>query len=262
MESPNFAGNYFFRGLKLLWHPKLRLFALLPIIINIILMIALLTLSIHYFHSLVNWLLHFLPGWLDWLSWLLWLVFSISYLLIFTYTFTIITNIIGAPFNGLLAEKVQEMFGSRPASADMSVAQVIAATPRNVGRAAKSFLYFLPRAFLFLILLFIPLLQTIVPVLWFIFNAWMMSVQYIDYPMDNNKIGFKAMLKKLTTHRAANFSFGVVVLIGTMIPLLNLVVMPAAVIGATLLWIDQYKEPTKSPQITPENDIRNMTHKK
>lgn len=241
MQRPAIATDYFLRGLKLLWHPKLRLFVLLPILLNIILMIAMLVLSIHYFEQLVIWLLSFLPHWLRWLSWLLWLVFSISYVLIFAYTFTIITNIIGAPFNGLLSEKVQLLYGSTPASAKMSTAQVVAAIPRNIGRAAKSFLYFLPRALLCLILLFAPVIQAAVPVIWFILNAWMMSVQYMDYPMDNNKISFKSMLSKLSEQRSANFTFGASVLIATMIPVLNLIVMPAAVIGATLFWLERYK---------------------
>lgn len=242
MADKYFAGDYFLRGLKLLWHPKLRLFVIIPIVINILLMVALLMVGIHYFEALVQWLLHFLPHWLAWLSAPLWLVFALSFILMFAYTFTIITNIISAPFNGLLAEKVQQLQGSTPISAEMSFAQVVAATPRNVGRAARSFLYFLPRALVCFILLFVPLLQTIVPVVWFIFNAWMMSVQYMDYPMDNNDISFKAMLKKLTEKRSANFTFGASVLIGTMIPIVNLVVMPAAIIGATLFWCEHYQD--------------------
>jgi len=240
MAEKYFAGDYFIRGLKLLWHPKLRLFVVIPLTINIVLMVVMLMIGIHYFEQLVQWLLHFLPHWLAWLSAILWLVFAFSFIMMFAYTFTIITNIISAPFNALLSEKVQQLHGGSPASAEMNFTQVLAATPRNVGRAARSFLYFLPRALVCLILLFIPLLQAIVPVLWFIFNAWMMSVQYMDYPMDNNEVSFKAMLKKLTEKRSANFTFGASVLIGTMIPVLNLVVMPAAVIGATLFWQEHY----------------------
>lgn len=242
MTQKYFAGEYFIRGLKLLWHPKLRWFAIIPITLNVIVMLILLKISMHYFQDLVQWLLHFLPSWLQWLSWLLWVVFSISFVMLFSYIFTILTNIIGAPFNGLLAEKVQEMYGSKPASAEMNLPQIIAATPGNVGRALLSLVYFLPRALFCVVLLFIPIIQTIVPLIWFVFNAWMMSVQYLDYPMDNNEINFKETLKKLKEKRAANFIFGACVLFGTMIPLVNLIVMPAAVIGATLFWIDHYKK--------------------
>jgi CysZ protein len=247
------AGDYLLRGFKLLSHPKLRLFVLFPILMNILFMVGLLFLAKHYFHHLVAWLVSFLPSWLAWLSSILWLLFAMLTALIFTYTFTIVSNILAAPFNGLLAEKVQELYGDRPPSADMTMAQVIAATPRNVARAGRSFLYFLPRAILFIPLLFIPLVHLIVPILWFIFNAWMMSIQYMDYPMDNNNIGFKEMLGLLSTQRSTNFSFGAFVLLGTMIPVINLVVMPAAVIGATLLWQDCYAQ--KSALLTQSKEV-------
>ena len=242
MHEQSFAGNYFFRGLKMLWHPKLCIFVIMPILINIVLFILVLIVSIHYFDALVHWLLHFLPHWLAWLSWLLWLLFVITGIVVFAYLFTLVSNIIGAPFNGLLAEKVQALVTGKLPSDNTTWQDTIKDIPREIGRAAKALFYYLPRALICLILLFIPFVQTVVPILWFIFNAWMMSVQYLDYPMDNNKISFHDMLKKLSQRRLSNLSFGCCVLIGTMIPVINLIVMPAAVIGATLFWLDQYQE--------------------
>ena len=242
MMTKQFAGDYLFRGFKMLWHPKLRLFVMMPILLNIILMIALFSVNIHYFGTFINWLLHFLPHWLAWLSWLLWLLFAISSIVIFAYTFTIITNIIAAPFNGFLAEKVQLFVTGDSPESDASWRDTIKDIPREIARAAKTLLYYLPRALVCFILLFIPLLQAIVPILWFILSAWMMSIQYMDYPMDNNKISFHDMLKKLTQKRLPNLSFGCCVLLATMIPIVNLIVMPAAVIGATLFWIEHYQK--------------------
>ena len=242
MITKQFAGDYFFRGFKLLWHPQLRLFVIMPIAINIILIVVLLAISIHYFNDLVHWLLHFLPHWLVWLSWLLWILFTVASIIVFAYTFTIITNIIAAPFNGFLAEKVQLLMTGKNPSEDTSWHNMLKDIPREIGRAAKTLFYYLPRALICFILLFIPLLQAIVPVLWFILNAWMMSIQYLDYPMDNNKISFHMMLKKLSQKRLPNLSFGCCVLLATMIPIINLVVMPAAVIGATLFWLEQYQD--------------------
>lgn len=241
MLEQTLTGHYFLRGLKLLWHPKLRLFTLLPILINTLVFIVLFAIAKHYYAELVTWLLGHVPHWLLWLKWLLWIIFMLAIIVIFAYTFTIITNIIGAPFNGLLAEKVEALIGSPPPSANMTFTQTLAATPRNIGRALKSLLYFIPRALLCLILLFIPLLQSLAPVAWFVLSAWMMSVQYMDYPMDNHHISFHSMLQMLHQKRVANFSFGSTVLLATMIPILNLVVMPAAVIGATLFWCERYQ---------------------
>ena len=242
MVVNQFAGHYFFRGLKMLWHPQLRLFIIIPVLINMILLILLLTTSVHYFNVLALWLLHFLPSWLAWLSWLLWLLFIITSIVIFAYLFTVISNIIAAPFNGLLAEKVQILVTGEISNQPTTWQATAKDIPRSIARAGKTFLYYLPRALVCFMLLFVPLLQMIVPIIWFIFNAWMMSIQYLDYPMDNNKISFHDMLKKLSQKRLANLSFGCCVLLATMIPILNLVIMPAAVIGATIFWLEQYQK--------------------
>lgn len=43
-----------------------------------------------------------------------------------------------------------------------------------------------------LLLYFVPGIgQTVVPVVWFLFGAWMLAIQYCDYPFDNHKVGFQ-----------------------------------------------------------------------
>jgi len=69
-----------------------------------------------------------------------------------------------------------------------------------------------------------------------------MCIQYVDYPADNDGVNFRKTIEKLKTRRTQSLIFGslVTVLIG--IPLLNLIVMPAAVAGATLFWHDQLSD--------------------
>ncbi|MBT8506547.1 hypothetical protein B1F79_03030 [Coxiella-like endosymbiont of Rhipicephalus sanguineus] len=45
----------------------------------------------------------------DGLNWLLWILFAISFFIIVVYTFTLVGNIISAPFNGFLAEKIEKL---------------------------------------------------------------------------------------------------------------------------------------------------------
>ena len=49
----------------------------------------------------MDWLLQRLPGWLAWLEWLMWPIFALAVVLLLFYTFTMIANIIGAPFAGV-----------------------------------------------------------------------------------------------------------------------------------------------------------------
>ncbi|GAB1440997.1 hypothetical protein MASR2M36_37820 [Providencia sp.] len=102
--------------------------------------------------------------------------------------------------------------------------------------------YYLPRALGLLVLFFIPGIgQTVAPVLWFLFGAWMMSIQYCDYPFDNHRVGFSDMKQALAKERVRNIQFGSVVSLLMMVPFVNLVIMPVAVCGATLMWVDRYR---------------------
>ena len=103
----------------------------------------------------------------------------------------------------------------------------------------RKLLYFMLRAIPLLILLLIPLVNVAASVLWVLFSAWMMTVQYIDYPMANHRLFFKDQRARLRRRPVLAWSFGGVVMLCTMIPVLNFFVMPAAVAGATSLWVNE-----------------------
>jgi CysZ protein len=77
---------------------------------------------------------------------------------------------------------------------------------------------------------------------WFLFTSWMMAIQYCDYPYDNHKISFANMRSQLRGDLTGSYSFGITVSIASMVPFLNLLVMPVAVCGATAMWVDRYKQ--------------------
>lgn len=114
--------------------------------------------------------------------------------------------------------------------------------PRVLAREWRKLLYILPKAIGLFLLLLIPALgQTVGPVLWFIFTAWMLAIQYCDYPFDNHKIPFNDMRYKLKQKQGKAYSFGVLVSVFTTIPILNLIVMPVAICGATAMWVVEFK---------------------
>jgi len=61
----------------------------------------------------------------------------------------------------------------------------------------------------------------------------------LDYPADNNQVGFIKLREELRNRRLISLSFGGSVLIATTIPVLNLFAMPASVIGATSFWLER-----------------------
>jgi CysZ protein len=65
----------------------------------------------------------------------------------------------------------------------------------------------------------------------------MMTVQYMDYPMANHRLFFKEQRARLRKRPLLAWSFGGLVMLATLVPVVNFIVMPAAVAGATALWV-------------------------
>ena len=65
-----------------------------------------------------------------------------------------------------------------------------------------------------------------------------MTLQYVDYPADNHRLSFREMRKGINQGRVRAFGFGMPVMVAPMIPVLNLVVVPFAVCGATAYWVN------------------------
>jgi CysZ protein len=112
--------------------------------------------------------------------------------------------------------------------------------PRTISREWQKLTYYVPRALGFFIILWV--LPVIGQIIWFLFIAWMMAIQYKDYPFDNHKISFERMKIMLNENKRVSYSFGITVAIFSMIPIINLVVMPVAICGATALWVDYYRD--------------------
>ena len=140
-----------------------------------------------------------------------------------------------------MAEQVEaRLTGVQPP--EVSVAQLLKDVPRILVREWQKLKYYLPKAIGCLILFFIPLVgQTIAPVLWLLLCAWMAAIQYCDYPYDNHKIRFEIMREDLKNHRWTNLGFGLIVSVCTAIPIVNFLIMPIAICGATAMWVVLYR---------------------
>lgn len=230
--------QYFINGLALLLRPGLRRFVIIPLLINIVLFVVLFGIFQHYVQELNHWLSQLLPTWLQWLSVFVWLLFLLSFYLVVTMAFVMIANLIGAPFYSLLSQKVERLL-SETMLPSTGLMATLADVPRIIVRQLIILLYYLPRAIAMLILFFIPVIQIIMPLLWFCFNAWFTALTYYDYPSDNNHQPFGVMLASIRRQRALCFGFGTAALFCSMVPILNLIAIPAAVAGATKLWLDK-----------------------
>ncbi len=234
--------DYLSIGFRWLLKPGLKRYVFIPLLINIVLFSALFWLSAHYYEHFVLWLDQWIPHWLHFLAWALWLIFVVVGLAFISYTFTIFANIIGAPFNSFLSDKVESMLTGSPARVNATLTNQIADLPRSFWQQFKMLLYFIPRALGCLILFVIPVVHIAAGFLWFVLCSWMMALQYLDYPMDNHRLSFLHVRSKLSENRLQALSFGALIMLCSMIPILNFIIMPVSVIAATHWYVDHYHE--------------------
>ena len=224
---------------KLAVQPGIRLYVILPLLINTLLFATVIVYGANSLSNLIDSLIAQWQ-WLEWLTWLLWPLFVIVALTIVFFCFSIIANLIGAPFNGFLAEAVERKLTGKPIDDEnnLPVTQILVTAIKS---EFQKFLYFIIRAIPLLILFIIPMANVVAPIIWFLFSAWMLTIEYADYPMGNHDIAFPEQRLKLSEHRQLTFGFGVAVMILTLIPVINFIAMPVAVIAATQLYLQYLK---------------------
>jgi CysZ protein len=150
-------------------------------------------------------------------------------------------NLLGAAFNGLLSEALSKELTQSPLPTSSLLKVAITSTKREF---VKLF-YYLPRMIgvliLAAILYFIPVVNLLAPVVIYWFSAWMMAIEYLDYPADNHHVSFKELLKIIKKEKGLCLSFGLTISLFASIPFANFIVMPAAVLGATYLWHERFR---------------------
>ncbi|WP_392562663.1 sulfate transporter CysZ [Orbus sturtevantii] len=240
--------EYFIQGWHLIQLPGIRRYVIMPILANIVIMLLLFYWFFSVISSLIGFGLDYVPSWMQWLSYVATFIVLVIFGILFCYFFSTITNIIAAPFNGLLAEQIEAHLTGLPATND-SIISFLKDMPRIMLRELKKLMYYIVWCIPLLLMSFIPIFgQLVTPILWFIFTAWMINIQYADYAFDNHKVSFYKMRQLLQQDKIDNTCFGILVSFFTMVPILNLIIMPVAVCGSTAIWVDRYRN-----QIYPAN---------
>jgi CysZ protein len=152
------------------------------------------------------------------------------------FTFTVLANLLAAPFYGKLSAKTLVLInGEAKEIEEQSLVKVIFAELKRAG-------YLLSRALPLLVLSFIPGVNVLAPFLWALFGAWGMALEYMAYPLENAGILFSEQKQLVKSIRIGALSFGGVAVMGLTIPVVNIIIGPVAVIGATLYFNDVRKE--------------------
>jgi len=210
MSNKQSGMHYLFEGLRLIRQPGLRRYVAIPLLVSSVFFTAATFGLSYWLEILINLLLGYLPGWLDWLRYLLWPLFAIAGVLIIFYSFSIMTNLIAAPFNGMLAEAVEKHLTGQPIETGGWQALAKDIVPSLLSELRK-LLYFLLRAIPLGILFLIPGVNV--------------------------------------AARVLSYGFGGSALLMTMIPVVNFLAMPVCVAGATAMWVKELQQQAQDTTI-------------
>jgi len=224
------------RGLRQIWQPGLRHYVLVPLAINAALFIAAMAWLMETLDSTLR-------GWLpEWLAGLLYPVFAFALGLLTLLLTTQLANLLAAPFNNRLALRVETLLGDPPATIpERPLWAEVRFTLRSEGRR---FLHFLGWALALLVLGFVPVLGLLAPFGWLLLGAWLMTLQYLDYPLGLRGHDFPAQRRLLRRHLGFSIGFGFAAQLLHLLPGPNLLAMPACVTAACVAWRHQ-EEMTK-----------------
>ncbi len=223
----------FGEGFRLAWHPQLRAYVWLPVLVSLLVCGTGLYFALGYLLDAGERMIAGLPGWLAWLDVLLAPLLYVLGVLLGAWLFGLLAVLVSSPFLGPFSLALERLrFGTAPTS-DTGVWHELAG---SIGREARKLLYHLPRLLLVFLITLVPGINLASPLIWLLFGAWTLAVQFADYPAENRQQPFQATLDRLKANRGAALGFGLCATGALAIPLVNFLLIPAAVAGGTLLW--------------------------
>lgn len=234
--------GYALSGFSLITQKGIRPFVLIPLLVNIAVFTLGIWLAKSQFDILMSKMLNWLPSWLSWIEWLLWPLFAVLIFIAVFYSFTLIANLIAAPFNSLLAERVEQKLKGQPITEPKGLKENLKNAGKAINSEVSKALYSLKWIPLLVIISLIPVVNFIAPFAWAIYGAWMLSLQYTDFAMGNHQLFVKDELPLLRKNRSMALGFGGILTVLMMIPIVNFFVMPVGVAGGASFWVNRLSQ--------------------
>lgn len=230
--------SFFLQGFSLIRGRRVLPYVIAPVVVNLLILIPALYFALDWANAALAALEASLP---EWLRFLLYVAAPVTYIFVFLGVIVLGSftgTIVGAPFLGPLSAQVERALSGESPRNDTPF---LAMLPRALMRELRKLGYHLPRYLAVLILTFIPPLVPLAPLLWFALTAWLLAVEFVDFPFDNRGRAFDELKRTLATRRGLAFGFGVGAAAAVSIPLLNIIAIPAATAGATALWVGELR---------------------
>ena len=250
--GPVAGGADVLRGIGMfLGTPGVRLLGIVPVLLAGLLVLAVLGVLVVYLDELANTLTPFADRWDESSRTLVRVGTGLALLLgstaVLVVSFTVIAQIIGQPFYERISDRIEHQLGGRRGGAEFD-------TPwwRTFPRASLESALLLAMTLactapLFVLGLFPVLGQTVVPVLQALVAGFFLAVELLAIPLERRGLHLAGRLRFVWRHRAQTLGFGITAFLLFLVPLMNVLALPGAVVGATLLVRRLSGEPAGPP---------------
>lgn len=217
--------------------PGLMLLGVVPALISGAVFLGALVALVYFVDDLAALVTPFADDWQSTARSLVRVIAGLAFLglggLLGVLTFTAVTLAIGDPFYEKISERVEERYGGTPGAVEVpfwaSVRRSIADSVRLVAISALVGVPLFAAGF-------IPVVgQTVVPVVGAAVGGWFLALELVGAPFYRRGMRLPDRRSLLKADRPTTLGFGVAVFLCFLIPLGAVLVMPAAVAGATLL---------------------------
>lgn len=221
----------------LLRSPKHLVLGAVPALLSAVLLLGCLGTLIYFSPDLVSWLTPFADGWAEFARQALRVLLAIALVgaagLLGALSFIALTLLIGGPFYEIIAEHAEEQLDLDTSGDGAGFARQLA---RGVRDSLKLVAIALPGAILLFLIGLIPVAGQIgALVLGALFGAWVISLEMVGLVFGRRGLPFGERHRRLREHRAMVLGFGLPAYLLCLVPVLQLVVIPAAVVGGTML---------------------------
>jgi len=234
--------NYPFQGGRFIVRNRgLLLYVLLPSAINILVWAAVFGMGLNYSFGLLDRLV---PRGEVWYWTAVFIVLSVFFglllLLAIAYLFSLVGNILAAPFNDALSQRVEELIAESHAGQRFSLRAVLKEGRWAVIQEIKRIVLYLIVLGSLALLNFLPVVGAAVHLmLSALATLLFLAVEYVSYTMDRRHLGLRPRFRIIGSNMGLMLGFGCGVFVLLFIPLLNFFCIPGAVVGGTMMCVQR-----------------------
>jgi CysZ protein len=228
------------RGIGLfLGTPGIRLLGIVPVLLAALLVLLLLGLLVVYLDELAGALTPFADRWDESSRTLVRIGAGLALLLgstvMLVMSFTVIAQIIGQPFYERISDRIEHQLGEQRGRVRLDAPWWRTFPRASLESALLLAMTLACTAPLFFLGLFPVFGQTVVPVLQALVAGFFLAVELLAIPLERRGLHLAGRLRFVWRHRAQTLGFGITAFLLFLVPLMAVLAMPGAVVGATLL---------------------------